>query len=139
MQKYVLGFIFNSEMDHALLELKDHPDFLKDKYNGIGGKIKDGESAIGAMIRKCSEETGLNINLWLETGWIKGDDFHVQVFCHILASDFDLQNINKEKLKVFHVNNIDKIPLCNHTEDLIEMILAEKFDLHEAFRIKRLR
>ncbi len=55
---YVLGLVFNSSQDTILLIEKIRPDWQKGRWNGIGGKIKEGETPLEAMERESIEETG---------------------------------------------------------------------------------
>ena len=61
--KYVCGFaIYNN---FVFLVLKQFgPEVVLGKWNGIGGKIEDGESSQAAMTREFLEETGLLIGDW---------------------------------------------------------------------------
>lgn len=57
--RYTCGFAFNSDKTMVALVLKNRPDFLAGKFNGIGGKIEKGErSAYLSMAREFKEETG---------------------------------------------------------------------------------
>ncbi len=55
--EFVLGFVFDWANGFVLLQKSLHPDF-KDKWNGIGGKLKHGEEPLDAMKRESKEETG---------------------------------------------------------------------------------
>lgn len=68
---YVLGFVFSMKENFVLLQKKSHPEWQKDKYNGIGGKIEVGESEIDAMSRESLEEVGLTLR------WEKKAQFFV--------------------------------------------------------------
>ena len=57
----VLGFVFSGDKRSpyvALIE-KDHPEWQKGKFNGIGGKKESGETSLDAMVREFREESGL--------------------------------------------------------------------------------
>lgn len=56
--KYVLGFIFGKTHNFVLLQRKAKPDWQKGRYNGVGGKIEDGETPEQAMTREGVEEVG---------------------------------------------------------------------------------
>ena len=60
----VAGFLFRG--DDVLLVKKTKPSWQAGLFNGIGGKIKDGEKPIDAMYREFSEEVGWHIN---EPNW----------------------------------------------------------------------
>ncbi len=66
MTHYVLGFAFEQREElgqgktcHALLIQKERPDWMAGKWNGIGGKVEQGERAYDAMVREFREETGI--------------------------------------------------------------------------------
>lgn len=63
-REYVVGFCFDTTMEHVLLINKKRPDWQAGKLNGIGGKIEEHEIAPGAMRREFGEETGLYIPDW---------------------------------------------------------------------------
>lgn len=65
MKKYVVGFIFDPQMEHVwLLERSKAP--FQGLFNGVGGKIEEGETPIQAMIREIHEETGMKISEYRE-------------------------------------------------------------------------
>jgi 8-oxo-dGTP diphosphatase len=79
---YVLGFVFDMEKEHILLQLKDHPEFMAGKYNGIGGVMEEGETVWSAMVRETWEETGIEIEVdtWNRFLFLDHQDFSVSVF-----------------------------------------------------------
>lgn len=58
MKHYVLGFAFNANRSEVLLIQKLAPEWQAGRWNGIGGKIEEGEIPIRAMLREDKEETG---------------------------------------------------------------------------------
>lgn len=81
MQIYVLGFLFNKNIDEVILILKGKPFWQKGLMNGVGGKVEDGESPYLAMCREWSEETGTPFDSWLHFCTMLGTDF--KVFCYV--------------------------------------------------------
>lgn len=61
---YVLGFLFDPAIENVLLIKKTHPAAQAGRFNGVGGKIEKGESHLSAMIRECTEETGITYHDW---------------------------------------------------------------------------
>ena len=59
MTDYVLGLQFNHERHMVLLLEKRRPEWQRGQYNGVGGKIEPGETALEAMCREWHEETGM--------------------------------------------------------------------------------
>jgi 8-oxo-dGTP diphosphatase len=59
MIDYCLGFAFDRSGNVALIQ-KQRPDWMKGKWNGIGGKIESFDTdAAAAMVREFYEETGM--------------------------------------------------------------------------------
>jgi 8-oxo-dGTP diphosphatase len=56
---YVCGFLFTHDRRHVALIHKLKPDWQRGKFNGIGGKVEEGETIFGAMTREFYEETGM--------------------------------------------------------------------------------
>jgi len=65
MEHYVVGFLFNESMDRVVLIAKDHPEWQDGKLNGVGGKIRDHETADAAMTREFYEEAGVLRKDWI--------------------------------------------------------------------------
>ena len=57
--KYVLGFLFDEAREQVLLIKKNKPRNLAGKWNGVGGKVEDGENYLDAMMREFEEEVGI--------------------------------------------------------------------------------
>lgn len=76
VQEYVCGFLFDPERTRVLLIRKRRPAWQAGKLNGVGGKIEPGETAIDAMRREFTEETGLRVSDWQHVVTLRGaDDF----------------------------------------------------------------
>jgi 8-oxo-dGTP diphosphatase len=74
--------MFSPTGDHVVLIRKNHPEWQKGKFNGIGGKIADGERSISAMAREFREETGVQTYEadWQELVVIEGPEHRVEFF-----------------------------------------------------------
>lgn len=68
LQRYVAGFLFQQVNWHCenqvALVLKAKPAWQAGHWNGIGGKIEDGEASANAMRREFYEETGSHAGGW---------------------------------------------------------------------------
>lgn len=60
-KNYVVIMLFNKDYDKVLLVKRNKKPY-KNCWNGIGGKIEDGETPIEAAIRECMEETNIVMN-----------------------------------------------------------------------------
>jgi 8-oxo-dGTP pyrophosphatase MutT (NUDIX family) len=79
---YVLGFAFNNKGSQVLLMLKKRPDWQVDCYNGIGGRIEEGETPVAAMVREFEEEAGVKTtpDQWKEFAFSHGPEFKIHIF-----------------------------------------------------------
>lgn len=88
--EYVLGFCINDAVRHneILLMEKRKPDWQNGKVNGIGGKIKYGESPEDAMVREFMEETGIDSSSFSWRRFCQmGDEKSWLVHCFIGVGD----------------------------------------------------
>jgi 8-oxo-dGTP diphosphatase len=60
MKKYVVIMLFTKDYKKVLLVKRAKKPY-KNCWNGIGGKIEEGEDCYKAAIRECKEETGIDI------------------------------------------------------------------------------
>lgn len=59
--RYVLGFVFDRDLDRVALIRKTKPKFLRGKLTGLGGKSEAGEKMVEAIRREVYEEGGVDI------------------------------------------------------------------------------
>lgn len=60
MKRYVVGFMFDNDMNRVCMIRKNRPDWQAGLINGIGGKIDGTETPLEAMVREFQEETGVS-------------------------------------------------------------------------------
>lgn len=79
---YVAGFMFSPDFENVILIEKKKPEWQKGKYNGIGGKIEQGETPIDAMVREFEEEAGIKTTPsdWKSLCIIGTDEYSVSFF-----------------------------------------------------------
>src|SRR5688572_25949171 len=87
MTEYVLGFLFNWEMDRVVLIRKTKPEWQRGLLNGVGGKIEPGETPVEAMVREFREETSVDTlwSHWIHVARMSGPGATVQVFAAKIA------------------------------------------------------
>ena len=61
--------------DKILLAMKKR-GFAQGKYNGVGGKIEEGETPEQAMIRETEEEISVTPTKYEKVGFIEFDEFY---------------------------------------------------------------
>ena len=77
--RYVLGFLFDDARERVVLLLKTHPEWQKGWYNGLGGKIENGESPIAAMRREAIEEANCDVK-WEHYHTLSGGNYSVRCY-----------------------------------------------------------
>lgn len=111
-QEYVLGFAFSSSLNKvALIEKNRVAVAFAGKWNGIGGKIKLGESPEQAMARESVEEMDLGnaeiLQQWTPFAELSGLGFRVHCFYLVASSLSDLAGKTDERVLSFWT---DKLP-----------------------------
>ncbi len=84
--RYVCGFYFSC--NKVLLIKKLHPDWQKNKYNGVGGLIEQDETAEQAMEREFEEEAGRRTKGWTKLITLHGVDDSWQVEFFYMRGDY---------------------------------------------------
>lgn len=86
--RYVMGLMFNAGFQNVALIKKTKPAWQRGRFNGIGGKMEDGEGPHEAMCREFEEEAAVKTSpdRWKMFLTMKGknDDgapFVVDCFC----------------------------------------------------------
>lgn len=87
MQEKTLSLLFLRRNDEVLLAMKKR-GFGEGRWNGVGGKVEEGETIETAMIRESQEEIGITPTVYEKVADIRFDEFfkgepaliHVHVF-----------------------------------------------------------
>lgn len=92
MKTYVLGFCFDQDLDNVVLIRKNRPEFQKDRLNGLGGELHDGEQMRDGMAREFREECGVDTecSAWKHFGHFHGKGFRVCCFALRDQHSFDM-------------------------------------------------
>lgn len=82
---HTVGFVFSKDQAQVLLMLKNRPPWQKGKYNGPGGKVEAGETAIQCVAREVFEETNISIeeDAWIYFAEITEGSNHIEFFATI--------------------------------------------------------
>jgi len=106
MKLYSCGLIFNEDKTQVLLIRKNRPQWQAGMFNGIGGKVEEGESALECMIRESHEETTIKDENWRSIACLHGADFRVDFFA-IYNQDFEkIKPLTDELLYPINVKDI---------------------------------
>ncbi|MFZ3009724.1 MAG: 8-oxo-dGTP diphosphatase [Candidatus Microsaccharimonas sp.] len=112
MNTKTLSLLFLRKGDRVLLAMKKR-GFGEGRWNGVGGKVEDGESIEAAMIRESQEEIGITPTQYEKVGDISFDEFfkgeptimHVHIF---MASKWQGDPTESDEMapKWFHIDDI---------------------------------
>jgi 8-oxo-dGTP diphosphatase len=138
MQKYVVGFIFNKDLDSVLLMHKNRPAWQDGLINGLGGKVEEGEDTFTTISREIEEESGLIIeeSEWIKSGKVYSGTFTMDVFGCVYDGDKeDATTKEDEEIEWFTIsslppNTVENIPWLVHiTLDKIKNNNFEQFEV----------
>jgi 8-oxo-dGTP pyrophosphatase MutT (NUDIX family) len=105
---YCVGLIFNEDLTRIILVKKNRgPQCVKDKLNGIGGKIEKDEAGDDAMIRECREETGLNLYNWNYFCELKCNEGIIYFYYIVLKDEifYDYKQIEDEEIGHYWISS----------------------------------
>lgn len=106
MIEYVLGFLFDEQGLNVSLIQKDHPEWQKGKFNGIGGKVWAEESPNDAMIREFREEAGVEIKDWKLFAKMVGEGYIVWCYKAFNEDVFGIKTKETEHVGLFPINEL---------------------------------
>jgi len=120
MKNYVTTLLLLRKDNKILLAMKKR-GFGEGKYNGVGGKLEEGETPEQAMLRETKEEINITPTKYEKVAIIdfleynKGEQFTL-TFHLYLATDWDKEPEETEEMKPEWFD-IDKIPYDNMFPD----------------------
>lgn len=130
MKQYVTGFLFSQDLSHVVLIKKLAPEWQYGYYNGVGGKIEEGETSLQAMSREFEEETGVSIGHEQWRCYAKLDRpgiYHLDVYMAVSDLAFDAKTVEKEEVSVFSMSALPE-PLIPNLKWLIPMALDQQLE-----------
>lgn len=139
MNKYVVGFIFNTDFTRVLLMHKNRPAWQNGFINGLGGKVEEGEDTFTTICREIQEESGLEISKekWTKVGRVHSDSFTMDVFGVVYeGNESDATTKEDEPIEWFEVahlpsNTIENLPWLIHIT--LDKLTHDNF---ESFEVK---
>jgi 8-oxo-dGTP diphosphatase / 2-hydroxy-dATP diphosphatase len=128
--KVLLTLCYIHQPPRILLGLKKR-GFGKDRWNGFGGKLKDGETLLAAAKREFLEEAGMTVDDLVEYGVVTfrfqntEDIFEVHVF---KANNYSGEPQESEEMKPqwFEVNKIPYAKMWSSDKHWFPLLLQGK-------------
>lgn len=125
MNDMVVGFLFGPTGKAVALVRKERPEWQKGMLNGVGGKVRQGETPYAAMVREFHEETGVH----LETGWRRFAVIAIpdgRIFCFLNRSSqvYKVATQTDEHVDVYSAKNFHKHVCVPDLMWLIPMALS---------------
>lgn len=127
---YCLGFMVDSTAGYVALIKKVKPEFLANKWNGIGGKLEPGETAALAMRREFLEETGVDHAYWLYCGYSGFSWTWMDVFLAQTDAVFDVETVEAEEVAVYSVRAVldGKVGTADNVARLLRKCLPRLYN-----------
>lgn len=127
MKNFVLGLAHSGWS--VLLMHKNRPDWQRGTWNGIGGRIEEGETPHDAMLREAEEEAGLGHLPWAQKATLRitnPEEGEVTIFVFYAEFSGEFYQKTDERLAMFDVGDLVKTPLGRHLPWLIPICFFEK-------------
>jgi 8-oxo-dGTP diphosphatase len=103
--QYVLGFLFDTNLERVVLIRKTKPKWQSGLLNGVGGKVHTHEESDAAMRREFKEETGSSVTEWHPFARLNGPDWIVNCYCAV-ADALRVENTTDEQVEIAEVNSL---------------------------------
>lgn len=131
--RYCLGFVFDSALCSVVLTKKEKGPHTG-KWNGLGGKIEDGENPYQAMSREYGEEAnGCEVDAWDYLCKLQGDQWEVFVFSAVdpdCGNTMTAEQILKQDaggtVQVLLDEGIESLPLAPYARTLLAACLEHR-------------
>lgn len=131
MNSYVVGFAFDQGKEHVLLIKKNRPEWQKNHYNGVGGRIEQGERPVESMVREFAGETGYATkpDQWQPLIRIINKALHpAEIFFFFSELDIEkCRSITDEQLLIFPTVFLDSLDTVSDVQWLVPMAIDENF------------
>ena|SRR3989304_1776545 len=134
MKLATLCYVIDKNQNRTLMlhRIKKENDYHEGKWNGLGGKLEQGESPEDCVIREIKEEAGLDIKNPKMHGFItfplfdEADDWYVFIFT---AEDFKGSIIDSPEGNLEWIPNdkLTSLNLWGGDEIFLKWLFQEKF------------
>lgn len=124
MKQYTCGFAFNADLDNVALIRKERPDWQRNRWNGIGGHMEDGETPEECMRREFREETSVDLTKWTHFATLRNPRGTVYMFYAVNNDIYDAVTMTDETVEVMPIDDLPEV--LPNLRWLIPMALAHR-------------
>ena len=132
VKNFCLGFAFDTSKHTVVLIRKRRPTWQAGFFNGVGGRIEEGEHPTEAMVREFEEETSVSTYLddWNLAVRLKGNDYCVYVYAAFLEDLSGVKTVTDETVVSFDLGEMweRRGELISNTAWLISLCLDPDFN-----------
>lgn len=135
---YVAGFLFNDSNTKVVLIKKARPDWQKNKYNAVGGKVDFYDTSYAnAMEREFTEETGVKIPMdqWQNFCTLHGKDYYVKFFRAFVSDEIlnSVKSITDESIEIFDIDAVSTLGTVKNLSWLLPLALDKNIKQGDIF------
>lgn len=130
-QRYVCGFVFDEDANVLLIQ-KRRPKWQAGRWNGIGGKIEEGECPHDAMVREAIEEADIRVD-WKYRGRLHGINTDGATFeCYLYSAYTDVidyTQMEDERLATWNISwLVENYDICIPNVPGLVFLLGNEHD-----------
>jgi len=125
MKKYVVAFLFDMTRTRVALVQKNKPDWQRGLWNGIGGKLEEGEDWLDCVSREFREEAGVDLppDTWEHTVTLHNQWFECRFYRGFSDAVIDVRTMETEKIAVFPTIMVPKLATIPNLSWLVPLQL----------------
>lgn len=133
VMNYVCGFMFSEDRRDVVLIQKKRPQWMANMWNGLGGRVHNGEGELDAMIREFKEEAGVDWRHWYKFCQMKWSSGNVHFFSAFSNECFNARTMTDEPVSV---HKVMKLPHCVYNLRWLIPMAKDNFILTSSVLLK---
>lgn len=130
---YVCGFMFSEDRRDILLIQKKRPQWMANMWNGLGGKVKPGESEHVAVAREFKEESDLDWTHWHRFCMMRWETGVVHFYSAFSNECYNAKTVTDEAVSIHRVG---KLPHCVYNLRWLIPMAKDNFVLTSSVMLK---
>lgn len=119
----VVGFMFTPDRSRVVLIKKLRPTWQVGLLNGVGGRVREGEPPMQAMIREFEEETGVREENWESLCALKFKKGLIYFYYTFSNQAMDVKTMESEEVRTWDASLLYMLKTVSNLQWLIPMVL----------------